>query len=50
MPQDVVDHAGICNKGGDAHAAAAGAQKRIRFDRKQNVRDALDDIGTAIPQ
>ena len=32
MPQDAVDDAGICNKGDDAHAAAAGAQQRIRFE------------------
>ena len=32
MPQDTIHHAGICNKGDDAHAAAAAAKQRIRFE------------------
>jgi hypothetical protein len=31
MPQDAVDHAGICNKGDDAHAAVASKQEGIRL-------------------
>jgi hypothetical protein len=32
MLQDAVDNARICNKGDDAHAVAAGAQKGIRLE------------------
>ena len=32
MPKDAIDDAGICDKGDDAHAAAAGATQRFRFE------------------
>jgi hypothetical protein len=32
MAQDTVDHAGICNKGDDAHARPAAAQEWIRLE------------------
>jgi len=32
MPKDAVDDAGIGYKGDDAHAAAAGAMQRVRFE------------------
>ena len=32
MPQDAVDDTGICNKGDDAHAAAASTQQGIRLE------------------
>jgi hypothetical protein len=36
MPEDAVNHAGFCNKGDDAHAAAAGAQQGIRLENLFN--------------
>jgi len=32
MAQDTVDHAGICNKGDDAHGRPAAAQEGIGFE------------------
>jgi hypothetical protein len=32
MLQDAIDNAGICNKGNDAHAAAATTQEGIRLE------------------